>query len=63
MPAKVKNDPSTYRKREVSAPKVRSVPDKAAAALMFTAPMGPGFYVDLRPAAQPKPRVTPAGRK
>lgn len=54
--AKVKNDPENYVKREVCAPKRSTSPTNLAhggsidkGSRFFTAPILPGFYIDLRP--------------
>lgn len=54
MATKVKNDRSTYRKREIAAPKGRVVRREGASGLFFSAPVN-GFYLDFRPNAKPKP--------
>lgn len=54
MTTKVKNDRSTYRKREVAAPKGRIVHREGASDLFFSAPVN-GFYLDFRPDAKSKP--------
>lgn len=55
--AKVKNDPTKYVKREVSAPKYEGAPKRVdpggnSDKRFFTAPISAGGYLDLRPRKQ-----------
>lgn len=59
MTAKVKNDPKTYRKRGIAAPKGEVMRREGASQIFFTAPIGPDFYIDLRPQQKPIKQVKP----